>query len=293
MDIGFIGLGQMGKAIAANLVAAGHRVTVWNRSADKATALVAAGARLATSPAEAAAGEIVLTMLADDRAVETVTFGTDGILSAAAKPIHVSLSTISLALAERLTAAHEGGRYVSAPVFGRPAAAEAAKLFVVAAGSADALAACAPVFDCIGQRLFTVGDTPSEANVVKLCGNFMIMAVIESLAEAMALAGRHDVGKAKLLEVLTGTLFGAPIYQTYGRIIVEDGYRPAGFAAPLGLKDMNLVSAAATDARVPMPLLSLVRDRLLSTIAREGDDIDWSGIAKTMFESAGLESAGG
>ena len=289
MKIGFIGLGQMGSAIAANLIKAGHEVTLWNRSAGKAAPLVAAGGRIAATPAQAAGGEIVITMLADDQAVEAVTFGTDGILSAAARPIHISMSTIGPALADRLAEAHQeaGGAFVSAPVFGRPAAAQAAGLFIVAAGPAQALATCRPLFDAIGQRIFEVGERPSAANIIKLSGNFMIMAVVESLAEAMALAGRHGVERAQLLEVLTGTLFGAPIYQTYGKILVEALYRPAGFAAPLGLKDMNLAAAAANDARVPMPLLSLVRDRLLSTIAREGEEIDWAGIAKTMFESAG------
>ena len=289
MHIGFIGLGQMGSAIATNLAKAGHEVKVWNRSPEKAAPLVAAGATLAASPADAASGEIVFTMLADDTAVEAVTLGERGILAAPTKPIHVSLSTISLALADKLTAAHAeaGSTYVAAPVFGRPAAAAAAKLFVVAAGPPAALATCAPLFDAIGRRTFHLGDTPSAANVVKLSGNFLIMSVVESLAEAMTLAEKHGVQKAALLEILTGTLFSAPIYQVYGQILVDQAFRPAGFAAPLGLKDMNLVAAAATDARVPMPVLSLVRDRLLATIAREGDDIDWSGIAKTVADNAG------
>jgi 3-hydroxyisobutyrate dehydrogenase-like beta-hydroxyacid dehydrogenase len=289
MDIGFIGLGQMGSAIATNLVKAGHNVSVWNRSPDKAAPLMAAGARLATSPADAASGGIVITMLADDKAVEAVTFGDNGILTAPNKPIHIAMSTISLDLAERLTAAHTsaGGTHIASPVFGRPAAAAAQKLFVVTAGPPSAIETCRPIFEAIGQRHFTVGETPSAANVIKLCGNFLIMSVIESLAEAMTLAGKHDVAKATLLEVLIGTVFDSPIYHIYGQILVDEAFRPAGFAAPLGLKDMNLVSAAATEARVPMPVLSLVRDRLLATIAREGEDIDWSGIAKTVAESAG------
>ncbi|GAA0301070.1 NAD(P)-dependent oxidoreductase [Sphingomonas oligophenolica] len=292
MHIGFIGLGQMGSAIAANLVKTGHDVKVWNRSPEKAAPLVAAGATLAASPADAASGEVVLTMLADDMAVEAVTFGEDGILAAPNKPIHVSLSTISFALAEKLTAAHAeaSGSFVAAPVFGRPAAAAAAKLFVVAAGPAQALAACTPLFEAIGQKTFPLGHTPSAATIVKLSGNFLILSVIESLAEAMTLAEKHGVEKAALLEILTGTLFGAPIYQVYGKILVDQSFRPAGFAAPLGLKDMNLVAAAATDARVPMPVLSLLRDRLLATIAREGDDIDWSGIARTVADNAGPAS---
>ena len=287
MEIGFIGLGQMGAAIAGHLLRQGHSLTVWNRSPEKARPLVEAGATHAARPADAAAGaEIVFTMLADDRAVEAVTLGDGGILSVETNAVHVSLSTISLTLAERLEEVHRG-RYVSAPVFGRPAVAAQGKLFVVAAGPQESLDACRRVLDLVGQRLFVAGERPSEANVVKLCGNFMIMAVVESLAEAMTLAGAHGVAKDKLLEVLTGSLFGAPIYQTYGQLLVEGKYRPAGFTAPLGLKDMNLVSAAATEALVPMPLLSLVRDRLLSTVAREGPDIDWAGAAKTVADMAG------
>ena len=161
MDIGFIGLGHMGSAIAVSLVRAGHAVSVWNRSPDKTGPLVAAGAQIAATPAEAASGRVVFTMLANDEAVEQVVFGAEGILASPARPIHVSMSTISLALAERLTAAH-GEAYVSAPVFGRPAAAETGKLFIVAAGAAEALSVCAPLFDAIGQRVFVVGDAPGR-----------------------------------------------------------------------------------------------------------------------------------
>lgn len=286
MRIGFVGLGQMGSAIAANLLKAGHDLIVWNRSPEKADALVEQGATRAATPAEAAAGEVVFSMLADDRAVEAVTFGEHGLLSAGGGAIHVSLSTISLTLARRLAEAYDD-RYVSAPVFGRPAAAQAAKLFVVAAGPSGSIEICRPLFDAIGQRTFVLGDRPEQANVAKLCGNFLIMSVVESLAEAMALAAGHGLGKEKLLEVLTGTLFGAPIYETYGKLLVEEKFRPAGFAAPLGLKDMNLAAEAAAGALVPMPILSLVRDRLLATLAQEGMDIDWAGIATIVARNAG------
>jgi len=290
MKIGFIGLGHMGVAMARNLLKAGHEVTVWNRSPGKADALVADGAGRAATPAEAAAGEVVHTMLADDHALEAVTFGDGGILSASGQAIHISHSTIGLPLAERLAKAHadHGSTLVSAPVFGRPAAAEAAKLFVVAAGPAAALARCQSLFDAVGQKSFFVGDHPPAANMVKLCGNFLILSAVEALAEAMTLAEKSGVPKASLLEVLTGSLFGSPIYQIYGDILVKDAFRPAGFTAPLGLKDMNLVSQAATDARVPMPVLAVLRDHLLSTIAREGEDIDWSAIGRIVAADAGL-----
>jgi 3-hydroxyisobutyrate dehydrogenase-like beta-hydroxyacid dehydrogenase len=287
MKIGFIGLGQMGSAMATNLLKANHEVAVWNRSPDKADALVQSGARRATSPRDAADAEVVMTMLADDSALEAVVYGEDGILNAPA--LHVSHSTISMVLASRLAAdqASRGG-FVSAPVFGRPIAAEAAKLFVLAAGASDHIDLCTPLFEAIGQRVFRIGDTPPAANLVKLSGNFMIMSAVEAMAEAMTLAEKGGVARETLLEVLTGTLFGSPIYQTYGEILVEDRFRPAGFAAPLGLKDMNLVDAAATASRVPMPVLAIVRDHLRSVIAQEGDDIDWAGVALAVRRGAGV-----
>ncbi|GAA4336023.1 NAD(P)-dependent oxidoreductase [Pigmentiphaga soli] len=271
MEIGFIGLGNMGAAMASNLLKAGHRVTVWNRSPARADALVAAGARRAATPAEAAAGELVVTMLADDAAVEGVVFGADGLLAAAGPALHVSMSTIGVALADRLAQAHaEAGRgFVCAPVFGRPAAA----------GADDALARCEPTFAAMGQKVFRIGAKPSAANVVKLCGNFMIMATIETLAEAMSLCRKSGVPEAGLLDVLTGTLFSAPVYQVYGEILLERRFRPAGFAAPLGLKDMRLVGEAADGAGAAMPLLELVKAHLLDTLEHEGPDVDWSAIA--------------
>lgn len=286
MRIGFIGLGQMGGAIAANLLKAGHEVTVWNRSADKTEALVAAGAARAARPVDAAQGDLVMTMLADDRAVEGVVFGEGGIVGAPA--LHVGHSTISIALADRLAADSGTGGYVSAPVFGRPPAAAAGKLFVVAAGVDAAFDRCEPVFADIGQRTFRIGDKPSAANLVKLSGNFMIMAAVEAMAEAMTLAEKGGVDRQTLLEVLTETLFGAPVYHIYGEILLEDRFRPAGFAAPLGLKDMTLADTAATSLGAPMPLLGIVRDHLRSVIATEGPDIDWAGIALAVRKSAKL-----
>ena len=292
MSIAFLGLGSMGSGIAANLVKAGHDVTVWNRSAAKTAALVEAGATAAKTPVEAASDAgIVFTMLADDAAVLSVLGGDSGLLAGmAGDTLHVSLSTISVATADKMAAAHKdhGQRYVSAPVFGRPEAAAAAKLFVVAAGAAADIDEAQALFDVIGQRTFRVGETPSQANLVKLCGNFAILAAIETMGEAMALAQKGGVSKAVLHEVLTGSLFGAPIYQNYGRILVEETYTPAGFKAPLGLKDMRLAGESAEKYRVPMPLLSLLRDHLIETIAKEGEDIDWSGIGRTISRNAGL-----
>ncbi len=292
MRIGFLGLGNMGAAIAANLVRASHEVTVWNRSAEKARPLLDLGATLAASPKAAATErDVVFTMLADDAALDSIISGANGLI-AGLKPgaLHVSMSTIAVATAERLTATHraQGQGFLCAPVFGRPEAAAAAKLFVVAAGDPADLRTVSPLLRVIGQRVFDVGTTPSAASLVKLCGNFMILSAVEAMGEALALAAKGGVAKQLLLEVLTGTLFDCPVYRTYGAILAADRFRPAGFAAPLGLKDMRLVAQSAEALRVPMPLLSLLRDHLLQTIAQQGEDIDWSAIAHTVGKNAGL-----
>ena len=289
MRIGFLGLGQMGAAIAANLLRAGHALTVWNRSPGKAAPLVQAGARQAATPGEAAAGsEVVFSMLADDTALDAV---IDEVLRQLPRgALHIGLSTIAVATAERLAALHlrHSQRYLSAPVFGRPDIAAAAKLNIVAGGSAEDLAIATPLLQAIGQRVFHVGEKPAAANLVKLCGNFALLAAIETMAEAMTLAEKGGVPKAKLLEVFTGTLFDAPAYRVYGPILAEQRFRPAAMTAPLGLKDMRLVGQAAEASRVPMPLLNVLRDHLLQTIATEGEDIDWSAIGRTVARNGGL-----
>jgi 3-hydroxyisobutyrate dehydrogenase-like beta-hydroxyacid dehydrogenase len=289
MRVGFLGLGNMGAPIAHNLLTADHELIVWNRSPEKAEPLRAAGAEVATVPAEAAAADVVVTMLADDAAVSAVLDGPEGLLAGGRVGIHVSMSTISVALAERLTRRHaeRGESYVGAPVFGRPDAAAAGALAVLCAGPEEALATCAPLFEAIGRRTFPLGGNPADANLIKLCGNFMIMATIETLAEAMTLAEQGGVERATLLEVLTGTLFDAPVYRGYGDILVNDRFRPAGFAAPLGLKDLRLVAEAAEAHRTPLPLIGLLHDHLLSAIAIDGEDVDWSALAKSVRRAAG------
>jgi 3-hydroxyisobutyrate dehydrogenase-like beta-hydroxyacid dehydrogenase len=294
MQIGFIGLGRMGSAMAGNLLQAGHDVAVYNRTRAKSQALVALGAKVAASPSEACRGEAVFTMLADDGAVESVVFGEGGVLASLSKnAIHVSSSTISVALSKRLAAAHAeaGQRYLAAPVFGRPDAAAAAQLYVVAAGAPDALETVAPLFDVLAQETFTVSQTPEVANLIKLSGNFLIATVIESLGEAMALVGKAGVDKQHYLGILTSTLFGAPVYKTYGGLIAHAKFEPASFAAPLGLKDVRLLLAAAEDLRVPLPLASLLRDRFLTLLAHGGDKLDWAAIGGLPARDAG-EGAG-
>jgi len=292
MKVGFVGLGNMGSVMAANLLKAGHEVTVYNRTSNKADALVKQGAHYAAQVSDACRGEVVMTMLADDHALESVVFGDTGLISNLEKnKIHVSLSTISLALSQKLTKEHanKNQRFVAAPVFGRPEAAAAAKLFVTVAGAADAVDICMPLFEAIGQKTFRFGTIPSHANLVKLSGNFLISAVIESLAEAMTLIGKAGLDERQYLDFLTSTLFAAPIYKTYGAILVDRQFEPAAFAAPLGFKDNRLVLAAAENLRVPMPVASLVYNRFLTLLANGGESLDWSAISKLAAADGGLE----
>lgn len=290
MKTGFVGLGSMGRPMATSLLRAGHELTVFNRTRSRAEELAGEGARVADSPAEAArAAEVLITMLADDHAVEEVTF--NGVIGGLARgAIHVSMSTISVACSKRLAAAHRaaGQCYIAAPVFGRPEAAAAAKLWVVAAGPPGEIERCRPLFDAIGRDVFVVGDEPSAANVVKLAGNFMLASMLETLGEAVALARKSGVDARRFIEIMTGTLFKSPAYETYGKLIAEERFEPAGFRLRLGLKDVNLALDAAEGAAVPMPLASLIRDHLLSAIARGYGDKDWSALSRVIAENAGL-----
>jgi len=291
MDVGFIGLGHMGAGMAANLFRAGHRVTVYNRTASRARPLVEQGARAATRVRDACGGDAVITMLADDAGVEAVVFGEDGVIRALrAGAVHVSMSTISVALSERLATAHADARqrFVAAPVFGRPEAAAAAKLFIVAGGAPDVVDACRPLFEAMGQKTFHLSDEPKAANLVKLSGNFLIASVIEALGEAVALVRKGGLDPRQYLDFLTSTLFTAPVYKTYGGQIVEQKFEPAGFAAPLGAKDIRLGLAAADGLRVPMPLASLLHDRFVTLLAHGGDALDWSAIGQLAARDAGL-----
>ena len=291
MDLGFVGLGAMGAGMARVLVRAGHRVVVWNRTRERAAALAAEGATVAGTAAEAARAGVVLSMLADDRAVEAVTAGPDGILAGLpAGGVHVSMSTIGADTADNLARRHaEAGRaFVSAPVFGRPDAAAAAKLAVLVAGPRAAVARVTPALEALGPKRFDLGEAPAAANVVKLAGNFLITAVIEGLAEAFAVVGKAGVDRAALLDVLVGTLFDAPVYRSYGRIVLEERFTPPGFALPLGLKDNRLLLQVGERLAVPLPLASLIRDRMLAAMAAGLADQDWSSFARVVREQAGL-----
>jgi len=288
MKLAFVGLGKMGSPMARNLLRGGHELAVFNRTREKAQALAAEGARVAESPADACRGcDAVMTMLSDDAAVaEAAASIVEGL---AAGAVHVSASTISTAMARRLASLHaeRGQAYLSTPVFGRPEAAEAKKLLVVAAGPADLIDHCRPVFDAIGRQTFVAGAEPWQANAVKLCGNFMLVSMLECFGEAYATLRKAGVDPHLFLDTMNA-LFGSPVYANYGRMIADQQFEPAGFALKLGLKDVRLALATAEECNSPMPVASLVHDHLLSAIAHGQADKDWSSLAQVSARNAGL-----
>ena len=291
MKVGFIGLGNMGLPMARNLIQAGHELTVYNRTREKAKTLANDGARVAGTPGEACRdAEVVMTMLADDPATEEVVFGTHGIVaSLKSGGIHVAHSTISTSLARRLAGehAHVHQGYLSAPVFGRPDAAAAKKLVVAAAGGNEFVDRCRPLFDAVGRATYVIGPEPWQANAVKLCGNFMIISMLESFAEAFAALRKAGVAPQLFVDVVN-SLFQSPVYGNYGRIMASEQFEPAGFALRLGLKDVRLALQLAEECAAPMPAASMIRDHLLSALAHGQGNMDWSSIARVAARRAGL-----
>ncbi|MFL5496646.1 MAG: NAD(P)-dependent oxidoreductase [Gemmatimonadales bacterium] len=288
MEVGFIGLGAMGQAMAANLLEAGHHLRVWNRSRAPMDELARQGAE-PVKEARLAFGGIVISMLADDDAVRQVIL-SQGLLEAApAGTVHVNMASISVAFAQSLAAEHRhrGIQYVAAPVFGRPEMAVAGQLNVVAAGDAAAIDRVQPLLDVVGQRTWRLGAEPHQANALKIAGNFMIAAAIESMAESSVMVERYGVPPAELLNVMTSTLFAAPVYQNYGALIVDRRYEPAAFRLALGLKDLRLVLEAADGARTPMPFAGVLHDHLLEAVAQGDGERDWAALAEVARRHAG------
>jgi 3-hydroxyisobutyrate dehydrogenase-like beta-hydroxyacid dehydrogenase len=277
MDIGFIGLGEMGVAMVRNMLKAGHPVRVWNRSPERAEAL-----------ADAFTGDAVFSMLADDAALRAV-IDAQLLEHAPRGLIHVNMATISVALAEELAHAHalRGLHYVAAPVLGRPDVAAAGKLTIVAGGPAEAIDRVQPVFDAIGQKTWRIGSLPQQANVMKLAANFMIGSAVETLGEAASLVTAHGVTMQDFLDVITSGLFQGPVYQGYGKMIAERRYEPALFKARLGLKDVRLALAAADAVSTPMPVASVVRDSLIEAMAHGDGEKDFAVLGQVSARRAG------
>jgi 3-hydroxyisobutyrate dehydrogenase-like beta-hydroxyacid dehydrogenase len=291
-SVGFIGLGNMGEPIAGCLLRAGYTVRVFNRTASKADPLVKQGARLVGHARDVAeAGGIVLTMLADDRAVEEICGEPGGFIEKLGPDgIHISLSTISPAAARRLAEQHRKFQvaYVGAPVFGRPEAAASKRLNVLVSGAPEAKKRIAPILAAIGQATFDFGEAPDAANVIKVCGNFMIASAIQTMAEAMTLAQKNGIDTAKMIDMLAQTIFACPIYQGYGKALAAQRFEPVGFRMALGLKDVNLTLETAAASTMPMPIASLLHDRLLANVARGRGDMDWLAVSLGIAEDAGL-----
>lgn len=294
-EIGFIGLGHMGTAMAANLATAGRPVVAYVRRENQLAKLKDIGLRPTTDLGDLLDCELVISMLPDDDAVRRVVFGSKedhpGGLAAGLMPgaIHLSMSTISTACAAQLAAAHaEGGQgYVAAPVFGNPDAAKARQLFIVAAGSPADLVRCQPIFDCLGQRTFVVGEDPQEANLIKLLGNMMTATAIEMIAESVAVIRKRGLDPQPFIDIMTSTMFSGRTHRIYGEKVVRRAYA-AGFLLPLVLKDVRLALAEAENAGTPMPSVGVVRDRLITAIARGYDGLDWTVLGKVAGEEAGL-----
>jgi 3-hydroxyisobutyrate dehydrogenase-like beta-hydroxyacid dehydrogenase len=293
MEIGFIGLGNMGQPMVMNLLKAGYQVKVYNRTAEKAKDLVAAGASQVNSIGDVLTpGGIIVTMVSNDQALEEIVLGPEGFGGKLGTGgIHLSMSTVAPETSRRLASYHQqhGSYYVASPVFGRPEAAAAQKLNILSSGPTEAKEKVRPVQEALGQRVFDISDEPGAANVIKLGGNFMIMAAMEAMAESFNLAEKNGISRELAQEVYSSTLFNCTVYQGYGQAIAKKVFEPAGFQLALGLKDCNLVLEEANDTKTPMPLANLVHNRLLASVAKGRGDQDWSALARLALEEAGLE----
>ncbi len=289
--IGLIGTGNMGFAIAENLIKAGYSLVVYNRTFEKAKPLLDRGAREAKTPSEVAeAGGIAITMVSDDSALNEITL-SGGLMEKLGKDgIHISMSTVSPFTSRELACKHRGigAYYVSAPVFGRPEHARESKLWICIAGDASAKERAKPILKPLSQGIYDFGEDVGYANLVKLLGNFMICAVKEQLAEVFAIGMKFGISPGILADFYTSTLFPAPIYKRYSDLIIDRAFEPAGFRLALGLKDMNLLTETAQSASVRMPFLNVIHERLQTAIEKGRADLDWSALALGAFEDAEL-----
>ncbi|NBB13236.1 NAD(P)-dependent oxidoreductase [Pseudomonas sp. SLFW] len=282
MKIGFLGLGNMGQAIAANLLKGGHELVVWNRSPKATEPLVALGAKAATEPAQAFAVDVAFSIFADDKALRSVLLDS-GLLQQLKGPlIHVNMATISVEFADELAALHkaQGVDYIAAPVLGRPNVAAAAQLNILAAGPEQAIAKVQPLFDLIGRKTWPLGEKASAANAMKLAANFMIVSAVQAVSEAAVLVTRHGLASKDFVDLISNTIFPGPVYAGYGGLIGERRYEPAAFKAVLGLKDVDLVLAAAQQVSVEMPTAERVRANLQDAVDHGQGEMDLAVLAE-------------
>jgi len=291
MNIAFLGLGSMGQPMAHNLLKAGYEVTVWNRSPAAATPLINDGAKLCQYPANIAGNEVVISMLADDVITHDVMIAQGALDSLAAGAVYINMATVSNDLTRKMAnyCSEKGIHYIAAPVLGRVDVAAAGNLNILAAGEPDQLRRVQPVFDVLGQKTWHFGDNPEQASTVKLAANFMLATVIESVGESAALVKAHGIEPKDFINMLTSTLFSAPVYKNYGGMIAEERYTPAGFKLTLGLKDVRLAQQAAEEKNVPMPFASVLRDNFIDAIAQGDGNLDWSALANVSARRSGLK----
>lgn len=287
MRVGFVGLGQMGRGMAARLIEKGHELVVWNRTQAAAEPLRQDGAKVAHDASETLEAEVVVTMLADDAAIEAVWLAQKLVEKIPRETIHLNMASVSLRMAERLTELHEirGTAYVSAPVFGRPHAARAGELDIVAAGPHEVIARCVPIFEALGKQWFDVGPRAPHANIVKIARNYLLGAIIEGLGEAFALVGKSGVAPAQFLEIITSTSMNAPAYKNYGGLMVTPPQKPT-FTLKLGMKDVELALQAGGDTGVPMPMAALIREQHIAAVARGYGDRDWAALGNYIMDAA-------
>ncbi len=290
--VGFIGLGSMGLPMACKVLDAGYRLRVYNRTPGKAVELLERGAREVKTPAETVEpGGIVITMLANDAALETVTLGEHGMAATlGVDGIHLSMSTVSPHLARRLAEAHQahGSHYLAAPVLGRPTAAAAGKLFILLSGLAEAKRRVSPLLEAMGQGTHDLGENPAQGHIAKLAANFMILASIETYAETLTFAEKNGIGRMEMMKLLTGTILNAPLFHLYGELLAKEEYTTPGFKLALGLKDIELILETGANSRMPLPAADLVHNRLLAAVAKERGDLDMTALALGVSEDAGL-----
>jgi len=293
LKVGFLGLGRMGQGMARRILGDGHELIVYDVIRAQTEEFAAAGVKVASTVAEASAGrDVVITMLPEDAVLNEVALGSGGIRAfLPAGAIHLSMGTHGIATIRALAAAHaeSGQTLVAAPVLGRPDLAAAGQLGIVAGGPPEAVSRCEPLFKVMGRQTLQAGPKPESALAIKLANNFVLGCAIEAMAEAFSLVRKYGVAPQVFYEVMTEGLFSATAYKVYGKIMVDESYDKAGFTAMLGLKDFNLIMAAADVGRIPLPSGSAFRDRLLSAISHGEGEKDWSVVAREQGRACGLD----
>ena len=291
IEVAFIGLGSMGLPMARNLLNAGFKLAIYNRTTSVTDELASLGARVAVSPAQAVTpGGIVVTMLSNDTVLESLTLGESGFANNLGAGLHISMSTVSPDTSRKLACEQEGfgGQFVAAPVFGRPEAAALGKLFICSSGKIAAKARAKPVLDVLGQGIYDFGEEAGAANVVKLAGNFMILSATEVMAEAFALAEKNGVDRHAMFQFFTETNFNCPIYKNYGRILADRAFEPAGFKLELAAKDVRLMRETAEKSKMTLPVADLVYARMVESMNKGRGAKDCTAIEMSVSEAAGI-----